>query len=156
MPQQLTSHTRKVKIVMRLNAPDDGAMLVLGNHFQLLLIGPSRKLGDLPVGLFKVDDLAADRHVVRLCIKREVSAEYLRVLGAVHLQPFLPALSGVVHTLRALEVVVPVPFISGLLLDERDGVFDFTGRVFLHVVLPVPQRRRQLEHRDALHIDEPA
>ena len=125
-------------------------MAVLVGGLLLLAVGALGKLGDLAVGLAERGDLAADGHVVRFGIQREVGAKDLRVVGLVHLQPLEAALGGIVHALSALEVRLPVPLLTGVLLDEGDGVADLLRGVFLHIVLAVAQGRGELEHRDAV------
>ena len=135
---------------MRLHAPDDGAVAVLVGGLLLLAVGTLGELGDLAVDLAECGHFAADGHVVRLRVKREVGAKDLRIVGLVHLQPLEAALGGVVHALGALEVRLPVPLLAGVLLDEGDGIFDLLCSVILHVVLAVAQGRCQLEHRNAV------
>ena len=120
-------------------------MAVLVRCHLLFLVGALGELGYLAVNILKGLDLAADGHVVGLSVEGEVGAEYLRVIGLVHLKPLETALGGVVDALGALEICVPIP-----LLAKCDGVLDLLCCVVLHVVLAVTQGGGKLEHGDAV------
>ena len=130
---------------MGLHTPDDGPVAVFLGGAHLLFVGFFRKGGDLPVGLFKLGNLAADSHVVCLGVKSEVGAEYLGIVGLVHLKPAEAAFGGHIDATGTFKVVLPVPLFAGVLFDEGNGVSYLLSGVFLYIVLTVAQGGCQLE-----------
>ena len=135
---------------MGLHAPDNGPVAVFFGHALLFGVGLFRKPGNRSVRLHEFRHLAADGHIVGLCIQSQIGAEDLGVVRLVHIQPFLAVLGGDIHPLGALEVILPVPLLPGVLFYEGNGVADLLGGVFLHILLPVPQGGGQLEAGNAV------
>ena len=141
---------QEVHIEVGLHAPHNGPVAVLLGHALFLGIGLLGKTGDLPVRFNEFRNLAADGHIVGFRVQGQVGAEDLGVVGLIHVQPFLAVLGGDIHPLGALEVVLPVPLLAGVLLDEGNGIADLLGGVLLHVLFPVAQRGGQLEAGNAV------
>ena len=139
---------------MRLHAPYDSSVAVLRSCHLSLLVSFLSQLHDASVGSFEFRDLAANGHVVGLCIKREVAAEYLRIIRLVHVEPLIAALRGKVDSLCAFEVVIPVPLVACVLFDERYSSSDLLCSVVLYVFFLVAERSRQLEYRNAVFLLE--
>ena len=136
---------QEIKVEMGLHAPDDGPVAVLRQDLMLRLVSLLRQRRNLPVCLQEVRILAADGHVIGLCIQRQVGAEHLGVIGLIHFQPLQTMAGGLIYTPGTGEISVPVPFLPGLLFNELDTVPDFLGRVFLHVLLLMAEGRCQLK-----------
>ena len=141
---------QEIHVVVGLHAPDNGPVAVFFGHALLFGVGLFCKPGNRPVRLHKFRHLAADGHIVGLCVQSQIGAEDLGVVRLVHIQPFLTVLGGDIHPLGALEVILPVPLLPGVLFYEGNGVADFLGGVFLYVLLSVPQGGGQLEAGNAV------
>ena len=139
-----------IDAVLRLHAPDDGAVAILRRHHAVRLVAALGVAHDLAVDGRELGRAAAVAHVVRVVIQRERRADKLRVGRAVHLEPRQTVARGIVDALGALEVVRPVPLLPRVLLDEGDDVADILRGVILHIVLLMAHGRDKLERRDAV------
>ena len=136
--------------ILRLDAPDDAAVAVLGCHHRLSLVALADEFHYLLVYRREFCGAAAVAHVVCVVIQREHRSDELRVRRAVDLEPLPAVARRLVDALGALEVSLPVPLHAHLLLDESDGVLHVLRGVLLHVLLPVAHRRDELEGRYAV------
>jgi len=139
-----------IDAVLRLHAPDNGSVAILPGHHLLFPITLLRILQDLRVHRREQLGSAAVAHVIGVVVQREGRAHELRIRRAVDLQPRHALAGGVVHAPGAVEVIIPVPFLAGVLLHKGDGLFDILRGVFLHIRLPVAHGGDQLEGGDAV------
>ena len=118
-----------VDTILRLNAPDDAAVAVLGSHHGLVLVALADELHYLVVNRREVLGAAAVTHVVCVVIQREHGTEELRVLGGVDLEPFPTVTGGLIDPLYTLKIGVPIPLYTHLLLYPSDALFHILGCV---------------------------
>ena len=138
------------KVELGLHPPDNGPVAVLFDVHGLVAVGLFGDFGDFPVVFNKQLRFSADAQVVGLGVYRQIQAQELGIGGLVDVQPFQPMPGGLVDPLGAGEIVVPVPFCPGLLLDEGNGAADLLGGILLHILPGVPQGHGQLEAGDAV------